>query len=97
MADYLLSFVTDEKGNYLAVHVDLAGVEFLIEELEGIRDQLRKDDCPHTHLFGYSDDPEQNELTLTKLKNQRGEVNQVQQVKIYGWNETWAKRHGLKP
>jgi hypothetical protein len=54
MADYLLSFVTGEKGDYLSVHVDLAGVDLLIQELEGIREQLRKDDCPHTHLFGYS-------------------------------------------
>ena len=97
MTDYLLSFVTDEKGTYLSIHLDLAGVEMLIQELEALRKQLLKDDCPHTHLFGYSDRPENNDLTLTKLKDQPGEVNQVLQVKIYGWNEEWARRHELKP
>ena len=95
--DYLLSFVTDKSGDYLSVHLDLAGVEILIRELESLRTQLLKDDCPHTHLFGYSDRPDENDLTLTKLKDQPGETTQVLQVKIYGWNEEWAVRHGLKP
>jgi hypothetical protein len=85
------------KGTYLSVHLDLAGVETLIHRLEALRKQLLKDDSPDTHLFGYSGRPEGRDLTLTKLKDQPGEVNQVLQVKIYGWSDDWAKRHGLKP
>lgn len=91
--DHLLSFVTNESGDMLTVHADLAGVERLISELEGIRDLLLENDCPHTHLFskraaGY-------ELTETKLQSQPVEKQIVHHVKIYGWNDEWAKKHGL--
>ena len=91
---HLLSFVTDETGQYLTVHADLEGVKRLIEELEHVRDQLELDDCPHTHLF--SEVAGGNELTNTKIADQEHEVNLVYHVKIYGWNEEWAIRHGLK-
>lgn len=94
MDNHLLSFVTDESGKFLSVHADLCGVELLIENLQSIRSQLLENDCPHTHLMspvcaGY-------ELSTTKLQDQPGEVNVVCHVKIYGWNEEWARRHGLK-
>lgn len=89
---HLLSFITDATGRYVAVHADLAGITMLIDELESLREQLELNDCPHTHLFGYSPN---DKLTTTKLADQDCEVNIVQQVKIYGWNEEWAQRHGL--
>jgi hypothetical protein len=95
MADHLLSFVTGSNGWRVSVHTDLAGVELLIGELEKLRDQLKKNDCPHTHLF--SPVSGGDELTETKLSDQPDEAQQVCHVKIYGWNEEWAKRHGLKP
>lgn len=92
---HLLSFVTDSVGDYVAIHADLAGITKLIDELEGLREQLVKNDCPHTHLFsplcaGY-------ELTESKLADQKLEVNVVCHVKIYGWNEEWKRRHNLVP
>lgn len=66
----------------------------LIDELEGLREQLELNDCPHTHLF--SPESAGDELTATKLGDQCGEVNVVHHVNIYGWNEEWASRHGLK-
>lgn len=90
---HLLSFVTDASGGYLAVHADLVGITMLISELEALRDQLELNDCPHTHLFSYTP---RNELTTKKLSNQPNEANIVHEVKIYGWNEEWAVRHGLK-
>ena len=92
---HLLSFVTDTSGQYLAVHADLAGITMLIDELESLREQLELNDCPHTHLF--SPEAAGNELTLTKLADQEHENNIVCHVKLYGWNEEWAMRHGLKP
>ena len=91
---HLLSFVTDASGTCLAVHADLAGITMLIDELEILREQLELNDCPHAHLFSFVGD--RSELTTTKLADQEGEVNIVKDVKIYGWNEEWARRHGLK-
>ncbi len=65
------------------------------DELESLRERLELDDCPHTHLF--STIPGRSELTTTKLTDQEGEVNTIHHVKIYGWNNEWARRHGLKP
>jgi hypothetical protein len=93
MSRKLLSLVTDEDGTYIAVHLDLAGTDFLIKELQAIRDQLEKNECPHTHLF--SDVMGSNELTTTKLSGQEEEVNQVHHVKIYGWNQEWKQKHNL--
>jgi len=92
---HLLSFVTDHTGAYLAVHADLAGITMLIDELEGLREQLVLNDCPHTHLFSFL--PDSNALTTTKLDSHVDEVNVVHSVKIYGWNEEWSRRHGLVP
>lgn len=91
---HLLSFVTDHTGAYLAVHADLAGITLLIDELERLRVQLLDNECPHTHLF--LNPPPHGELTGTKLPAQDEEVHTVYHVKIYGWNEEWACRHGLK-
>lgn len=93
-SDHLLSFVTSKCGTMVSVHLDLGGVKLLLKELNGIREKLEANDCPHTHLFGYqpSDD-----LTLTMLQSQPQENTSVEHVKIHGWNEEWAVRHGLKP
>lgn len=90
---HLLSVVTDTSGRYVAIHVDLRGVNMLIEELQDLKAELELNDCPHTHLFGYSPG---DKLTQTKLADQQDEVNIVGQVKIYGWNEDWAWKHRLK-
>ena len=91
---HLLSFVTNVSGSFLSVHADLRGVEFLIQELQQLRSQLLENDCPHTHLC--SIDCGGEELTTTKLQDQRDEDNIIHHVKIYGWNEEWAHPHGLK-
>jgi hypothetical protein len=91
---HLLSFVTDGAGESLVVHADLAGITMLIDELELLRAQLEENDCPHTHLFSLVS--QGAALTATKLTDQKGEVNIVKHVKVYGWNEEWARRHGLK-
>ena len=91
---HLLSLVTSTSGGYLAVHADLAGITMLIDELETLREQLEKNECPHTHLC--SSEAGGDELTVTKLANQGDENVLVCHLKIYGWNEEWAVRHGLK-
>lgn len=76
------------------MHADLAGITMLIDELELLRQQLEKNDCPHTHLS--SPEAAGDELTSTKIADQEHENNIVCHVKIYGWNEEWAVRHRLK-
>jgi hypothetical protein len=92
---HLLSFVTDDAGDYLSIHADLNGINSLIDALNELKDQLVKNDCPHTHLSpgrGYGP-----YLTTSKLESQEMEVHVVKHVKIYGWNDEWAVRSGLRP
>lgn len=90
---HLLSFVTDVTGTYLSIHADLNGVNFLIEELQQLRESLEANDCPHTHLFSSESF---GVLTSAKLDEQKLEFQTVEHVKIYGWNQEWAVRHRLK-
>ncbi len=94
MEKHLLSFVTDENGGQVVIHVDLAGVEFFIEELNRIKEKLEENDCPHTHLF--TEERGGSELSNSKIVDQKDERNQVHHVKIYGWNEEWRRKNRLK-
>jgi len=92
-AEHLLSFVTNDGGTMVTIHADLAGVTHLIRELEGIREKLKANDCPHTHLL--SNVAAGDALSTTNLADQSNESNIVHHVKIYGRNAEWAARHGL--
>jgi hypothetical protein len=92
---HLLSFVTNDSGDQVTIHADLAGISLLIEELLSLPEQLELNECPHTHLFSQAWEG-QDELTTTKLGHQKMESVVVEHVKINGWNEEWAVRHGLK-
>ena len=89
----LLSFVSNQDGDIVTVHTDRAGLDLLISELISLRDLLEKNECGHAHLFSpfFGGD----DLTETKLANQAEEQHVVHHVKIYGWNEEWAKKHKL--
>ena len=93
MNKHLLSFVTDDDEHQVFIHVDLAGVEFLLNKLCNIKKQLEENDCPHSHLF--TEEWGGEELSSTKLASQEDEQNQVHQVKIYGWNDEWKVKHKL--
>jgi hypothetical protein len=92
---HLLSFVTDETGSMVTVHADIGGLDLLLGELQLLRAQLLAGECPHTHLF--SEECGGDELSLGRLAEQAAEVNRVHHVKIYGWTDQWAARHGLLP
>lgn len=89
----LLSFVTDDSGDQVSIHVDKAGLDLFIKELTWLRQKLEAGECDHTHLM--SPDWAGDELTTSKLKDQADEVTVVHGVKIYGWNDEWKKKHGL--
>lgn len=89
----LLSFVTDDNGDRVFIHADKNGLDLLIKELTWLRKKLGAGECEHTHLR--SPEWAGDELTTSKLKDQEDEVNVVHEVKIYGWNDEWKKKHGL--
>lgn len=93
MEEKLISFVTDDDGSQLSLHLDLKGCNELIGELEKLKKSLEENDCPHIHLF--TEEWGAGELTPTKIASQESEVTQVHHVKIYGWNNEWKVKHGL--
>jgi hypothetical protein len=92
---YLLSFVTSADGQCLSVHADLNGITALIEGLQELRSQLLENDCPHTHLWTHRGHGPY--LTTSKLDGKDDEVHVAKMATIYGWNDEWAVRHGLRP
>lgn len=90
---YLLSVVTDEDGTQVFMHLDLAGINYLLKELGHLKAQLENNDCPHSHLF--TEEWGGGELTNTKLADQKDEKHQVHHLKIYGWNDEWKVKHKL--
>ena len=94
--NYLLSFVTDDSGSMVSIHMDLNGADRLIGVLEFIRKELKDNICEHDHLFGTETNGEDG-LTLTKLAEQESEKKSVFHVNVYGWNDEWAVKHKLRP
>ena len=91
LKSHLLAFVSD--GTQLFLHLDLAGIDVLLEQLNEIRSELQKDDCPHTHLFSGDYDG----LSVSTMIDGSGKVGtSIHHLKIYGWNEEWAREHGFK-
>lgn len=93
MNEHLLSIATDEDGAQVSIHLDLAGVNYLLKELSLLKAQLEKNACPHTHLC--TKEWGGGELTSSKLSDQEDEKNQVHHLKIYGWSDEWKVRHKL--
>ncbi|MFN7333479.1 MAG: hypothetical protein ACK5TC_00285 [bacterium] len=92
---HLLSFVTNCEGNMVSIHMNLDGLTYLIEKLEGLKKLVEDGHCEDAHLF--SSDSIGNELSSTKLESVQEERNVVQHVKLYGWTDAWACAHGLIP
>ncbi len=92
---HLLSFVTNCEGNMVSIHMNLDGLTYLIEKLEGLKTLVEDGHCEDAHLF--SSDSIGNELSSTKLETVPAEHNVVQHVKLYGWTDEWACAHGLIP
>jgi len=90
---HLLSFVTNSEANMLTVHLDRAGISFLIERLTLLRALVDRDECEDCHLF--TTNSIGAELSSTKLDGQVNEAIVVQHVKLYAWTQQWAKKHRL--
>ena len=88
---YTLSLISDGKGG-LAVHADSEGLAILIAQLERLKQKVDVGLCDHDHL--HTDAWAGDELSETTGCEKEGDV--VHHVKIYGWTEEWARKHGFK-
>ncbi|MDB5346404.1 MAG: hypothetical protein JWP89_4781 [Schlesneria sp.] len=59
-----------------------------------LKRKIEAGECPHDHL--HSESWAGSELTETMLALERIKgCKQVHHVKVYGWPDEWAKKHGL--
>ena len=88
--DYVLAFVRGEEGE-LFMHADAEGLSVLISSLERLRRAVERGECDHDHLMT----PEWAGSELSEKKGiESGAV--IHHLKIYGWTEEWAKKHGFR-
>ncbi len=93
MSDHLFSIDTDRQGGQVTLHLDLEGINLLIGELKAIRKQLKKNQCPHSHMMTL--ELGGGELSGSRLPQQGTDRHRVQHLKICGWNQEWKQKHGL--
>src|SRR5687768_15012884 len=87
----LLALVYEE--NQVFMHVDSEGLELLLRELEHIKKKLSEDECPHTHLF--TSEWGGGELSAAQMMDEKDKGEPIHHLKIFGWNEEWAEKHGF--
>jgi hypothetical protein len=87
---YTLAVATDGKGQVM-VHADAKGLATLIESLERLKKKVESGECDHDHLF--TDAWAGSELS-DKLGCEK-EAALVHHLKIHGWTEEWAMKHGF--
>jgi hypothetical protein len=88
---YTLSFVAGHKGQ-LAIHADSQGISVLISALDRLKRKIDSGACDHDHL--HSDEWAGDELSETMGCEKDGHI--VHHVKLYGWTEEWARKHGFR-
>ena len=90
----MLSVVTEPEGDVVYVHADAAGIEQLEKLVAYLKRGVQAGDCPHDHL--HSESWAGSELTEKMLAQEKDKgCRQVHHVKVYGWTNEWASKHGL--
>lgn len=90
----MLSVVTEPDGDVVYIHADIAGVTQLENIVVSLKQKIESGECPHDHL--HSTSWAGSELTETMLAQERSAgCKQVHHVKVYGWTDEWASKHGL--
>lgn len=90
---HLLSFVTNADADMLTVHLDIDGIDLLIERLSKLRELVDQGKCEDSHLF--TAESIGSELSSTMLNGQSSEVNIVHHVKLCVWTKEWSVKHRL--
>jgi len=87
--DHVLAFVHGEEGE-LVMHADAKGLAVLIGALERLKKKAEEGVCDHDHLITVA--WAGSELS-EKKGPEAGEL--IHHLKLYGWTEEWAKKHGF--
>lgn len=90
---HLLSFVSNQTGDMVSVHMDRDGISLLIDRLTRLRELIDQGECEDCHLR--TAECAGIELSSTKLAGNQEETTVVQHVKLYAWTNDWAKEHCL--
>ena len=91
---HLLAFVIDKERDLLSIHLDLAGLDYLISQLEHIRKKLIKNEVEHCHFF--SEEWGDGALSISTMGKVSDEGTPIHQINVYGWTDEWVERHGFK-
>jgi Immunity protein 32 len=91
----MLSIVTDKDGDVVYMHADKSGLEKMQRVVARLLKHLEDDDCEHDHLFSESWAGDELSETMLDQERQTG-CKQVSHLKVYGWTDEWAVKHGLK-
>jgi hypothetical protein len=90
----MLSIVADQAGDVVHLHADLAGLEALEHAIASLRQRVANGECEDSHLFSQAWGGA--ELTESMLpQEQSSGCRQVHHLKLYGWTQGWAHKHGL--
>ena len=87
--DHVLTFVRGEEGE-LRMHADAKGLSLLICALEGLKKKVEGGVSEHAHLMT----PSWAGSELSEKKGtESGEL--IHHLKLYGWTEERARKHGF--
>lgn len=89
--EHVLSLITDDSGQAF-LHADEKGLDILMAALQRLRGKIKEGKCDHDHLMtvAWAGDGE-----LTEAKGCEREGQTVHHLKLYGWTDDWAKKHGF--
>jgi hypothetical protein len=90
----MLSIAAEPTSDVVYLHADLAGLEALERAISSLRQRVANGECEDRHLFSQAWGG--GELTETMLSQEQSSgCKQVHHLKLYGWTDEWAHKHGL--
>ena len=80
--EHLLAFVIDKESDLLYLHVDKAGLDYFLSQLEHIKTQLGRNEVEHFHLFseGWGD----GTLSTSDMGESKNQGRPIHQLNAYG-------------
>ena len=91
---HLLAFVVDAKQeNLMSIHLDLAGLDYLVSQLSHVRKKLVENQVEHFHMF--SEEWGDGSLSISTMGDVEGDGKPIHQINTYGWTDDWVEKHGF--
>lgn len=89
--EHVLTLVVKDN-NELFLHADGAGLDVLIKSLQDLRRSIDEGKCDHDHMLTES----WGEGSLTESMGCEAEGHVIHHLKVFGWTDEWAEKHGFK-